>query len=156
MAEQKPETFAELELVWRRHADGDESCDGPVATVHSVLQAMGWHWQTPTLFAREGRHHLGMLDGPESWWLHEIRHGLRLAEWKKAGSRRNDMTGIESTAGIDKLATTKAMSSTVVPPEQRNDLRELLCGCIWTQKRQFDCQVADSPLCPFCGEEPEG
>ena len=81
MAEQRPETFAELERVWRCYANGDEASDGPVATVHSVLQAMGWHWQTPNLFAREGRLHLSLLDGPESWWLHEIRQGLRLAEW---------------------------------------------------------------------------
>ena len=74
---------------------------------------------------------------------------------KKAGNRRNDMRGIESTAGIDKLATTKAMNSTKIPPEQRNDLRELLCGCVWTQKRQFDCQTAESPLCLFCGGEHE-
>ena len=65
------------------------------------------------------------------------------------------MTGIETTAGIDKLATTKAMNSAMIPPEQRNDLRELLCGCIWTQKRQFDCQSAESPMCLSCGEEPE-
>ena len=34
-------------------------------------------------------------------------------------------------AGIDKLATSKAMNSTKMPAEQRNDLRELLCGCVW-------------------------
>ena len=28
----------------------------------------------------------------------------------KAGNRRNDMRGIESTAGVDKLATTKVMN----------------------------------------------
>ena len=108
------------------------------------------------LFSRErGSHHLRLLDGPESWWLHEIRQGVRLAEWKKAGNRRNDMRAIESTAGIDKLATTKLIHSTKNPPDQRNALRELLCGCVWTQKRQFDCQRAESPLCLFCGEEPE-
>ena len=56
------------------------------------------------------------------------------------------MRGIESTAGIDKVATTEVMNSTKIPPEQRNDLRELLCGCVWTHKRQFDCQRAES-LC---------
>ena len=130
-------------------------CDGPVATVHRILQGMGWHWQAPTLFTREGRHHLRLLDGPESWWLHEIRQGLRLAKWKKAGNRRRDMRGIESTAGTDKLAATKAMNSTKIPPEQRNDLRELHCGCVWTQKEQFDCLGAESLLCLFCSEEPE-
>ena len=143
MAERRPETFAELGRVWSCCANGGEMSDGPVATMHSILQGMGWHWHTPTLFMREGRSHLGLLEGPESWWLHEIRQGLRLAEWRRAGNRRNDMRGIESMAGIDKI-----------PPEQRNDLRELLCGCVWTQKRQFDCQRAETPLCPFCGEEP--
>ena len=57
--------------------------------------------------------------------------------------------------GSDKLATTKAMNGTKIPPEQRNDPRELLCGCVWTQKRQFDCHRADSLLCLFCGQEPE-
>ena len=56
------------------------------------------------------------------------------------------MRGIESTAGIDKLATAKAVnriklhqnrkkpSVLRVPPEQRNDLRELLRGCVWTKR----------------------
>ena len=110
-AEQSP-----VERVWRCCANGGEICDGPVATVHSVLQGMGWRWQAPTLFTREGRRHLRLLDGPESRWLHEIRQGLRLAEWKRAGNRGNDMRGIESTAGVDKLATTKVMNSTKIPP----------------------------------------
>ena len=63
MAERRPETFAELERVWCCYANGDEMCDGPGSTVHSVLQEMGWHWQTPTLFTREGRLHLRLLDG---------------------------------------------------------------------------------------------
>ena len=65
-AEQRPETFAELERVWRCHANGDEICDRPAATVHSVLHGMGWHWKAPTLFTREGRPHLRVQDGPES------------------------------------------------------------------------------------------
>ena len=79
---------------------------------------MGWHWQTPTLFMREGRSHSGLLERPESWWR------------RQAG-------------------TTK------IPPEQRNDLRELLCGCVWTQKRQFDCRGAETSMCLFLWWEPE-
>ena len=85
--------------------------DGPMATMHSILRGMGWHWQTPTLFMREGRSHLGRLEGPESWWLHEIRQGLPFARWRKGGNSRNDMRGIESMAGIDKLATSKDTST---------------------------------------------
>ena len=49
MAEQRLETSAELERVWRCYANGDEICDGPVATVHSALHGLGCHWQAPTL-----------------------------------------------------------------------------------------------------------
>ena len=87
-------------------------CDGPVTVIHNILRWMGWHWQPPGLFAREGRPHLRLLDGPESWWLHEIRQGLR----KKAGTRRRDVRGIESTAGVDKLATTKTLNSNKLLP----------------------------------------
>ena len=66
-------------------------CDGPVAVMHDILRWMGWHWQTPGLFGREGRPLLRLLDGRESWWIHEFRQGVRVAEWKKAGTRRRDM-----------------------------------------------------------------
>ena len=119
MAEQGPEAFTELERVWHCDTNGEAMCDGPVVVTRSILR----------------------------WWLHEIRQGMRLAEWSRAGNRRGDMSGIESTAGIDK-ATIKALS-TKIPPEQKHNLRELLCGCVWTQKRQFDCHRAESPMCLF-------
>ena len=71
---------------------------------HNVLRWMGWHWQAPGLFAREGRPHLGLLDGSESWWLPEVRQ------------RRRDMRGIESTAGVVKLATTHRKATSVSFP----------------------------------------
>ena len=70
-------------------------------------------------------------------------------------SDRDCVEGRQSAADIDKLATIKALSGTDIPPEQKNDLRERLCGCVWTQKKQFDCQEVDTRSCPFCGEEPE-
>ena len=109
--------------------------DGPVATVaqHTARDGLAL---ASTCALHEGRApspgHAGF---PESWWLHETRQGLRLAQWRQAGNRRNDMRGIESMAGIDKLATTKAMNSTKIPREQRNDLRELfLWLCLDTKE----------------------
>ena len=51
---------------------------------------------------------------------------MRLAEWRRAGNRRAEMSGIESAADIDKIVTTKAPNSTKIPAEQKNNLRELL------------------------------
>ena len=48
-----------------------------------------------------------------------MKSGLRLAERKKAGTRRRHMRGIEPTAGVDKLATTKALNSNKLLPEQK-------------------------------------
>ena len=59
--------MAELERDWSCYANGGEMSDGPVATMHSILQRMGWHWHTPTLFMREGPSQMGLLEGPESW-----------------------------------------------------------------------------------------
>ena len=82
MAEQRPETFTELQRVWHCCANGEAICDKPLTMTHRILRWMGWHWQAPGLFARERHPPLDLLDGPESWWLHEISQGMRLAEWR--------------------------------------------------------------------------
>ena len=66
------------------------------------------------------------------------------------------MKGIESVAGIDKLATSIAMNSTKIPPEQRNDLRELLCGCVWTQKREHSKNLSTGLQTPHLGCKSNG
>ena len=72
---------------------------------------------------------------------------MRLAEWNRAGNRRRDMRGLVSTAGIDKMATVEAAKA--------QNQREVLSGCNWTKTQQFVCHRADTPMCLFCGEEPE-
>ena len=63
--------------------------------------------------------------------------------------------GMEPAAGTDKTATIKALS-VQIPSEHKNNPRQLLCVCVWTQKkRHCECHRADSPMCPLCGEEPE-
>ena len=98
---------------------------------------------------------MGSLDGLECWWPHEVRQGMRLAEWSRAGNRRCDTSGIEATSGIDKIATNKALNRTRILPEQTINLRELLSGSVGTQQRQFDCH-RDSPLCLTCFSDARG
>ena len=117
-------------------------CDGPATVTRSILRWVGWHCQAPDLFAREGRLPLGLLDGPESWWPHEIRQAMRHAEWSRAHNTRGDMSGIESTAGLDKMATIRALNSTKIPPEQKNNVRELLGDRVWTADSP-DVEVAE-------------
>ena len=42
-----------------------------------------------------------------SWWLIEIRHGVRLAEWNRAGNRRRDISDIESGCLVDVICSKK-------------------------------------------------
>ena len=112
---QRPEAFAELDRAWHCYANGDVMCDGPVAVLHHILRWMGWHWRAPANFAREGRCLRSL-----------VLQGMRLEEWSRAGSRRGDMSGIESTAGIGKKATIKASSSTKIPSEQQPSRSSLM------------------------------
>ena len=80
---------------------------------------MGWAWNDPWSFERPGRHPLALLGESDMWWLHQIRDGLRIAEWKIAGERRDDMQGLTSDYGIDKCATlAKAHSSAPDPADK--------------------------------------
>ena len=80
-----------------------------------------------------------LLDGPESWWLHEFRKGPGLAEWKKPGTRRRDMRGMAPSHHQNRKTTSVSFSA-------------VACG---HKKRQFDCHKAHSLKCLFCGEEHE-
>ena len=124
LAQTRPEMLCELNAVWRAYADGHRSQGGPVAVIHKTLQWMGWEWQSPTSFARPDRPALCLTQGPDSWWSHEIRHGMRMAEWKRAASRRADMQGIDCLAGIDRTATLAVLNS----KKGHTDAKEFLTG----------------------------
>ena len=155
MVEQRQEAFSELERVQHCYAKGEAVCDGPVAVIHRILRRMGWHWQAPSRFAWEGRPSLGLLDGLESWWLHQIRQGMRLAEWNRAGNRRRDMRSIGIHSRHRQDSHIKAVSSTKIPSEHQINLGEASLRLRLDKKRQFDGHRAHTPMCLFGGEEPE-
>ena len=65
------------------------------------------------------------------------------------------MSGIGTFAGIARDATLAALKCSKIDVDEKNLLRELLCGCLWTQKRQHEHGAADSPLCRLCEQEAE-
>jgi len=93
---------------------------------------------------------LPLLEGPDSWWKHELRDGIRLSLWAAAAARRDDMRGLEARQGIDRGATL-ALFGTKLPPDEVGLLRGVLAGSVRLQKRLYDAQLVDSPACPFCG-----
>ena len=80
-------------------------------------------------FSRErGRPHLRLLDGPRKLVAPRDQARTEACPMEKAGNRRNDMRGIESTVGIDKLATTKVINSTKISSRPR---KRSSCASLW-------------------------
>jgi len=146
------EAFA---LVWQHRQENNDTAPGPVATLAAVVARLGWQWVTPFEFQRAGRPALHLLEGSDKIWQHEVREGLRIAEWRRAAERREDCRGLEDAAGVDKRATLALMSSKEVGPYQRGLLQGVMAGSLRLQERLHQAQLKDSPLCPFCEQGPE-
>ena len=141
--------------TWQLYQDGASSAPGPVKELSAVLRRMGWNWESPWIFNRPSRKQLGLFEGSEGWWLHEVRDGLRIAEWKQAASRRADMSGMQSDSGIDKLATLAFYDSKKLSNYDKGLLRGFLSGSYRTRDRLFAAGLAESPVCQFCNTENE-
>ena len=150
-----PASFEQVVQLWQLYNAGQAKRLGPVAVLCEQLQTMGWLWKEPAVFERPGRPDIHLAQGPDSWWTHEVRQGMRQAAWRLAEQRRPDMWGIGSLAGIDREATLAVLNGSKNDAGEKNLLRELLCGCLWTQKRQHDHGSADSSNCRFCDHDVE-
>eukprot|EP00973_Karenia_brevis_P016714 2290196-Karenia_brevis.AAC.1 len=90
-----------------------------------------------------------MADISEAQFHHEVREGLRLASWKHAESRREDMRGI--SGGIDRLATLALYKKRATTDYDKGVLRSILSGALRTQKDLHKAGIACSSHCPHCG-----
>jgi len=146
------ETFAK---TWQMHKDGAPAAPGPVKELCKVLVHMGWSWNNPWHFGRPSRRQLGLFEGSEGWWLHEVRDGLRIAEWKIAAGRRADMIGMQSDHGVDKLAILALYNGSNSTSYEKGLLRSFLSGSCRTRDRLFKAGLSESPICQFCNHENE-
>jgi ribonuclease HI len=147
--QRRPDLHAMLRNCWEAYGNNAVAAPGPIGIVAKVLASLGWTWYDFDSFERPGRSALPLADGPEAWWLHEVRDGLRLARWAAAASRQ-DMKGLDALQGIDRHATMSLLNSGA-NAEEVGMLRRILSGSIRLQKRLHDADLVDSPLCPFCG-----
>jgi ribonuclease HI len=94
---------------------------------------------------------LPLLLGPDSWWNHQLREGLRRHLWSEAASRRGDMDGLQAEQGLDRKATMAVLDHKKLPAEDVGMLRSVLSGSIRLQKRLHEAKISVSPVCSFCG-----
>ena len=118
--------------------------------MYAHVSRLRWSWQDFEYFERPGRYPLPVLGGPNSWWKHELREGIRFAFWAQAAARRNDMHGLDATPGVDRGATL-ALLGPRLPPDEVGLLRGIISGSVRLQKRLHDARLVDSLTCTFCG-----
>jgi len=111
---------------------------------------MGWVWSDPWHFQRPSKRPLALLGGPGTWWLHEIRDGLRISQWRAAAARRKDMQGLDTDYGVDRLASMALMRQRKTAPRDKARLQSLLSGSLRLQDRLHVAKIVDSPVCQFC------
>ena len=154
---QRPDLHESFVGAWRVRSQMP-SCSrvpGPIGVICALVKKLEWTWDEPFAFTRPGKRLLPLLQCDESWWKHEVRQGLRLVEWRRAAARRADCKGLDTVAGVDKLATCGLLSSGKLGASEIGDLRSILCGSIRFGARLCEAGIWDSALCPFCGLEEE-
>ena len=114
------------------------------------MRTFGWSWHNFEYIELPGRGRLPLVLGPDSWWHHRLREGLRCHLWSEAASRRSDMDGLQAKQGIDRKAT-MALLNKRRPADEVGMLRSVLSGSIRLQRRLHDARLAASPVCVFCG-----
>ena len=124
---------------------------GPIHIVLKTLNSLGWSWDEPDKLARPGLPPLPLVGCDSVWWEHQVRDGLRVMLWKRAGHRRADMQGLENECGVDRLATMKASSSVTTGRYDAGIMRSIISGSVRLQQRLHVAGLVPSPVCPFCG-----
>ena len=150
----RPDLCDMMQRCWQAHKDSVVSAPGPIGLVAKCVTQLGWSWDTFDKFGRPGRSALPLSQGPDPWWQHELRDGLRLARWAIAAQDRHDMQGVDAIQGVDRQATLAPVNSRM-DPYDAGLLRGLLCGSIRLRERLHTAGLADSPVCAFCGEQAE-
>jgi len=150
MVSKHPEMEQVLRNVWQIcEENAGRRAYGPVGLVFEVVDMLGWTWPTFLQFHRPGRAPLPLTGNSDGWWLHEVRDALRCAMWKAVAVRRQDCAGLEASQGVDRIATLKYSGK--CKPFEQGCLRSILSGSLRTRDRLHKANLAESPLCCFCG-----
>ena len=145
----QPELRQVVACAWNAYCDGHQHAPGPVGLVFKAVETLGWTWVSVDGFRRPGRSDLPLCGGPDTWWDHELRAGLRLVRWAEAARKRNDMKGLDAIQGVDRVASLAVLQRAT--GHKLGLLRAILAGSVRLQRRLFEASIVDSPICPFCG-----
>ena len=141
--------LADFHNVWWAYENGAGRVPGPIGVLKRSMQNMNWTWVTPDLIRRPEQSNLSITRGPSGWWHHQIREGLRCAEWRKVATRRKDCDGLDNAGGVDKDVTLKMLNSAKTSAQDKGLLRSILSGSLRLGERLFKASIWQSPVCIF-------
>ena len=131
----QPSLHESFVVAWRLVQENGSGAPGPVKELQAAARRMGWVWSDPWHFQRPSKRPLALLGGPDTWWLHEIRDGLRISQWKAAAARRQDMQGLDTDHGVDRLASMALIQQRKTAPRDKARLQSLLSGSLRLQEK---------------------
>ena len=137
------------------YGSGARRVPGPVGVMSSVCDLLDWRSVDLCCFGRPNLPNLHLLGGPDGWCDHQVREGMRLAEWKRVAARRDDSMGMECHAGVDMEATTAWLQSRELSQERKGLLRSILSGSVRLGEGLHKAGLWQSATCPFCKLETE-
>ncbi|CAE8644441.1 unnamed protein product, partial [Polarella glacialis] len=128
MLRRRQDLHSSFRNTWIHVASSTSASGGSVASIASAARQLGWTWKSPFVFTAALEDDVEPLKMNEGEWGHLARAGIRLAAWRPAARRRQDMRGIEN--GIDRDATLARLRSSRTSPFQEGVLRSILAGAI--------------------------
>ena len=149
MLKKYPTLCSDVVAILQLYSQGVGKVAGPISLLSDTFSSLGWSLEPALTVQRPGMSPLAMLEGPNSWWFHHIRDGLRVCEWTRAAARRHDAKGLQDIAGIDRVNTCAVMNSRGIPPCQRGCLRSIISGSLRLGERLFQAGIWNTPLCIF-------
>ena len=126
---------------------------GPVGLIAQEAQALGWDWSaSPWEFRRPGSCSVPLCGGPNGYFQHAVRDGLRDMEMRKAAERRPNMQGAPD---VDRRAVYAAFKwhskeGRGATPYQQGCMRTVVTGAATLQKQLAGAGLVESACCPFC------
>lgn len=135
--------------MWRLTNIITTNASGPISLLRKALQQVRWKWRSPTTIEMSCGLIVDILVIEKSEW--EGTHGgdaLRVAQWRVAAFRRDDMQGVQY--GVCKDSITALLHGKGLDVKQKGLLRCILAGAIWTEDRRHRARMMTTGTCPYC------
>ena len=146
---QRPQWAPRLRTIWMQYQCREDLAPGLVGSLFEDVFNLGMVWIDFSTFGLPDGGELPILDSATSHFLHVIRDLVRRRELVAAELRRGDCNGLRH---LDRSLLKLAVQQVAHSSADHGLLEAAHTGAICTQVVKHRILLADSPVCPFCGE----